>query len=329
MCNNTNSVTGGIEIIISILGGTMKKICILFSIVLMMAVFAPMNAFAAGNYVFMDVSSGNVNYSGLTADEAKTALGTFDSNQTMAVLGEAGGTMIVSGKCRPGGDYTFPAMTGPLTITAVWEGVDYRIELPIENPASGSFKAAGGATLTLGTDTTFTDIILFQEDAQNTIHVPAGLSLTITDSVIVATKPGNDYYWAVEVEKDATFYCSKDAFEKLTITGDGTVIVDGQTVDITATEATAVTTEATTAVTTEKPTATEASEATTKATEKTDAPKDTDKAADTTAASAATTANNPQATDEGGVQIGLIVGIAAAVIAIVAIVIVITKKKHK
>lgn len=206
----------------------MKKFGLYFSILLIAAALVSVSVSAAENVVFVDVLSGKAEYSGLSPDKPKASFGNISGNQAMSVLGEAGGTMVVTGKTLAGGNYTFPAMTGPLTITSLYDGIDYRNPLPADNPASGSFKAASGITLTLGADTTFTDIILFQEAAQNTIRVPSGLSLTLAGSVILATKSGNAYYWAVDVDEGGTLYCTGDAYEKLTVTGEGTVVVDGK-----------------------------------------------------------------------------------------------------
>ncbi|MBQ9133914.1 MAG: copper amine oxidase N-terminal domain-containing protein [Clostridia bacterium] len=186
-----------------------------------------------GNVVFYDVVAGNDSYNGRTAEAAKKNLDGSGVVSILTTFGKEGGTLVLSGKGRPSADYTFPAMEGSLTITAVWKGVDYRNYLPMDNPSAGVLKGAGsttnplGVSITIGTDTTLTDMILFQEDEQNSIIVPAGLTLTITDSVDLMTKPGNEHYWRVVVEQGGTAILSEEALKLLTIENSGTVLKYG------------------------------------------------------------------------------------------------------
>ena len=213
-----------------------KVLCFCLIVALAVCAFS-LSVFAAdGNVAFYDVVNGDDAYDGKTADTAKRSLGSADGNGVASVLagfGKEGGTLVLPCKGRPGADYTFPAMEGPLTITAVWNGVDYRNYLPMDNPSAGVLKGAGsttnplGVSITIGTDTTLTDMILFQEDEQNSIIVPAGLTLTITDSVDLMTKPGNEHYWRVVVEKGGTAILSEEALKLLTIENSGTVLKYG------------------------------------------------------------------------------------------------------
>lgn len=299
------------------------------------------------NVVFMDVNTGDDDYDGLYPETPKKSFGAADGKGVANALlsfGKEGGSLVISGKARPGANYTLPAMEGPLTITAVWDGVDYRVAEPADNPASGMFKAAGAISLTLGTDTTFTDIILFQEGVtqngrQNTIVVPSGLTLTITDTVVLMTMPGNDAYWKVLVEEGGTAVLSAEALKLLTIENHGTVKTYGDAtgapVEITEAPVTTeapVETTAAPAVTTAAPVETTAAPVVTTAApvETTVAPETTAAPAQTTVAPAETT-NAPAsapATEDGGSNVGLIIGIVVAVVVVAAVVVVVVKKKN-
>ena len=69
------------------------------------------------------------------------------------------------------------------------DGVDYRNPLPAEKPA-GCFNINSGLTLTVCSDITFDNIILFQLGNQNTVRVQNGGNLVITDTVQLLSKPG-------------------------------------------------------------------------------------------------------------------------------------------
>ena len=97
--------------------------------------------------------------------------------------------MVASGKLYFGADYTWK-LGGKATITAVYNGKDYKNPEPATNPASGVMKMKSGCKLTVSSDLVIDDIILFQEGGQNTIHVTAGATLTITENVITTTKTG-------------------------------------------------------------------------------------------------------------------------------------------
>ena len=323
-----------------------KKFLVLMLALTMALCSFSLSAFAAeGNVVFMDVNSGNDSYDGLTADTPKKSFGAVGGTGVMnaiANFGAEGGALVISGKARPGASITFPEIEGTLTITAAWNGVDYRVAEPADNPAAGMLKAAGAISLTLGSDTVITDIILFQEGVtqdgrQNSIIVPAGKTLTITDTVVLMTMPGNDAYWKVLVEEGGTAVLSTEALKLMTIENYGTVKTYGDpngapVVITTAVETTAapVETTAAPAETTAAPVVTTAApvETTTAAPETTAAPAKTTEAPDTTTAVPATTKAPASAPDTaGGVNVGMIVGIAVAVVAVAAIVIVVAKKK--
>ena len=294
---------------------------LLTALILSCALFVP--AFAAeGKYVFMDVNTGKDGSDGLTAETARRSLGSLDGSGCMAALGEEGGTMVISGKARPGNTYTFPTMTGPLTITSVWDGVDYRERQPETNPASGVLKCADAATLTIGTNTTLTDTILFQEGLQCAFKVPSGLTLTITDTVDIMTKPGNDYYWKIIVDEGGTLVCTHDAMTKLTIENAGSV-VDFDTKEVVTELPELVPPETTELTVMTRPT-TEPKETTApKVTTSAEKPSTT-----VTEAPAASTAPVAEAPAESS-NTGLVIGIVVAAVAVVAVVAVILVKKKK
>ncbi|MBQ4598370.1 MAG: copper amine oxidase N-terminal domain-containing protein [Clostridia bacterium] len=193
----------------------MKKILSLVLAALLLVCACSLTAFAAdGTVAYISFTASNDN-DGLTASTAKKSFGTFDATGVMSLLAN-GGTMVVVGKAYIGGSYTLPAMSAPLTITSVYDGVDYKKAEPAENPDC-AFKMASGANFTISSDVTFDDIILFQENDQNTITVPLGTTLTITDKAVLQTKPGNDYHYKIVVEMGGTAILSKAAQEVCTI----------------------------------------------------------------------------------------------------------------
>lgn len=204
----------------------MKKLRLFLSAACLFVCLLSIHAFAATGFVAFN--EGNNDNDGLTAATAKKQLLTFEENGVLSVIGEEGGTMVICGRAYIGSNFAFPAMNGPLTITAKYNGVSYLNASNIDNPAGGMLKAASDRVITLGTDTTFTDMILFQEAAQNTLVVPSGMTLTMTDTVRCMTKPGNDYHWKIFVSEGATAILSKEVLNTLEIVNrGGTVKVYG------------------------------------------------------------------------------------------------------
>lgn len=319
----------------------MKKILsVMLAALLLLCTFS-LTAFAADETVAYVSWGGNDAYDGLTPDTPKKSWKTFEDAGVMSLL-QNGGTLVAVGKAYLGASYTMPAMSDTLTITSVYNGVDYKNPEPAENPAC-AFKMATGATLTLQSNVVFDDIILFQENNQNTIKVGLGTTLTVTDSVILQTKPGNDYHYKIVVELGGTAILSKAAQETFTIENlGGTVLTYGDenapavtNAPVVTTEAPVVTTAAPAVVTTAAPAETTAAPAVTTTAapaETTEAPVETTEApAVTTAAPAAPTTTAPAAStapaEEGGSNVGLIIGIVTAIVVVVAIVVIVLKKK--
>ena len=197
----------------------MKKFRLCISAVCCIACLLSIHAFAATG--FIAYNEGNNANDGLTAATAKKQFLSFEENGVLSVIGEEGGTMVIVERAYIGGNFAFPAMSGPLTITAKYNGVSYLNASNKDNPTGGMLKAASDRVITLGTDTTFTDMILFQEAGQNTLVVPSGMTLTMTDTVRFMTKPGNDYHWKIFVSEGATAILSKEALDTLEIVNRG------------------------------------------------------------------------------------------------------------
>lgn len=351
----------------------MTKRIIAIAIAVMLVALGSVCAFAAeepkvtaDTVCYISYQTGNNDYDGMTPDTAEKQLLTIEDNVAMSDLKD-GGTLVAIGKLYIGGEYTMPELGSTLKITSNDGKTDYKNAIPFENP-SCAMKMRSGVTLTLQQDTIIDDIILFQEGAMNTIKITNNSTLLIGDKVECMSNLAslNPCYMAIEVEKGSTVILNGGIFEQ--ITGEGTVINNGATIQSESAEATSapeettaapeVTAEATGVATSaaDKPVdgttvapddkdatgapedtaaASENTEATaaeskeeTKATTKEETKATEDKAADT-AASTEASANAPAASEEGGVNVGLIIGIVAAVIVVAAVVIVIVTKKKK
>ena len=177
-------------------------------------------AVTTGDVCFLSYSGSNSN-SGLSPDQPKKGYtgGIFD------VLTN-GGTVVVVGKSYIAGtaeanEYTFKAFSKPLTFTSVYGGKDYKNAEPANNPAC-AFKMGSGTVLHISSDVIFDNIILFQENNQNTIHVKSGATLTVTDTVKFMSKPGS-YHFKIVIDKGATAVLSEEAQETFTIENNGTL----------------------------------------------------------------------------------------------------------
>jgi len=170
-----------------------------------------------GNVAFVSFSTGNDANDGLSDASPKKSLGTTDGKGAAGSL-KKGGTMVVSGKAFLGNDYAW-CVNGDTTITAVYGGKDYKNPEPASNPASGSLKMKPGATLTIASNVTFDDIILFQENAQCTILVSGGATLTINENVV--TMSNRDEYMKILVAEGSTAIINGGTFSS--VGGSGTI----------------------------------------------------------------------------------------------------------
>ena len=192
----------------------MKKILSVVLVACMLLCACSLTAFAAdGTVGYVSFGAGNNANDGLSAATAKKSFGALDGDGIVGLLAN-GGTMVVTGKAYIGGSYTLPALAAPLTITSVYDGVDYKNPEPANNPDC-AFKMASGAKFTISSDVTFDDIIMFQENNQNTIIVPLGATLTVTDKAVLMSN--HDYHYTIVVEVGGTAILSKAAQEAFTI----------------------------------------------------------------------------------------------------------------
>ena len=200
----------------------MKKILCLLLSVLMAAGALSLSAFAADDAVAYISFAGADTNDGKTADTPKKTLGKLSGNGAVSLL-KHGGTLVASQKLYFGADYVWE-VPGAVTITANYGGKDYKNPEPAKNPASCMMKFKSGETLTIKSDVTIDDIILFQEGNQNTIIVEDGGSLTITDKVVCMS--AKSYYMNIEVMDGGKAEIGGGIFSA--IEGDGDIkIADG------------------------------------------------------------------------------------------------------
>ena len=310
---------------------------------------------------YISYQTGNNDYDGQSMDTAKKQFLTVEDNGCISVLAD-GGTLIVCGKAFIGGDYIMPELGSTLKITSSDGKTNYKNSIPLENPAC-AMKMRSGVTLTLQQDTIIDDIILFQESAMNTIAVTNNSTLVIGDKVECMSNINstNPCYMAIDVEKGSTVILNGGIFEQ--ITGEGTVVNNGATIQSEQADAPATSAAGEPTVTTEPVQVTEDTKANEPAASGDDKPEDTaapeastDAAAteETTVASETTPAEESKATTEasketepdasaadtsaatepapateGGLSTGAIIGIIAAVVVVIAAVVVVIVKKKK
>ncbi|MBQ7660427.1 MAG: hypothetical protein IJS44_00045, partial [Clostridia bacterium] len=195
----------------------MKSLKIICALCACLFVLLAVSAAAASDAVaFMAADFGSDKNSGLSADAPKMSFSSTSGSGVMGILKD-GGTLVLVGKGYIKADFTLPQTTGPLTITSVYDGKDYKNPEPKTNPAC-AFKMAGGKTLTIVSDVTFDDMILFQENAQDTIHVAKGGKLTVTESVVSMSK--KDYFMKITVEEGGTAIINGGTFSSVSGRGE-------------------------------------------------------------------------------------------------------------
>jgi len=172
---------------------------------------------ARGAVCYVSYNYGNSTNDGLTPDTPKSALGQVDGSGIVGVVRQ-GGTVVVCEKMYVGSSYAWCA-GGAVTITANYNGVDYKVDTPATNPASGVLKFKPGSTFTVGSDLTLDDIILFQQNDQCNIVVSPGVTFTVTESVI--TMSNRPYYMNIYVSKGAKAIINGGTFS--TVSGDGII----------------------------------------------------------------------------------------------------------
>ena len=197
----------------------MKRFISLFLAAMLVFSAFSITVFAADDVVYIGYNKGNNTNDGLSDTSLKKSLGTADGNGGFGVI-RNGGTMVVVEKLYIGDNYTWNA-NGATTITGVFGGKDYKNTSPATNPASGVIKIKPACTLTVASDLTIDDVILFSESKSDTIRVTNGATLTITESVISMSK-GN-YNFKIVVEKGAKAIINGGIFDS--VNGDGEIVI--------------------------------------------------------------------------------------------------------
>lgn len=212
----------------------MKKIISIFFAVLMLLSVLPATVLAADSVAYIEFNSGKGNDAndGLSAATPKKTIGLVNGNGVLSVV-KNGGTIVVSQKMYFGDSYTWEA-GGPVTLTANYGGRDYKNTSPASNPASGVVKVRTGCKLTVSSDLTFDDIILFSEDTRDTIVVTDGATLTMTESVISMSKGASQFKIVVEKGGKAILnggiYASVTGLGEIVIGEKATVLSDAPAV---------------------------------------------------------------------------------------------------
>ncbi len=171
---------------------------------------------ASGAVAFFSYAGNDAN-DGQSAATAKRGMGTTDGKGVANLL-KKGGTLVVCGKGYIGNDYAW-CVDGDTTVTAVYGGVDYRNPEPASNPASGAVKMKPGATLTVASNLTFDNVILFQENAQCTLLVTGGATLTVNENV--TSMSNRDHFMKIYVAEGSTAIVNGGIFSS--VSGPGTI----------------------------------------------------------------------------------------------------------
>lgn len=177
----------------------------------------------APGVAYIAYNEGASSNDGLSAATPKKALGNVDDSGSTMNIVRGGGTLVVSGRLYVGADYTIPKLGSQLVITGVHGGDNYINAEPENNPAGGTIKMLSGKTLTIAGDVRLENIILFQENSQNTVKVANGGTLTIGENVIFMTKQLYNMKLEVELGGTVIFESAEHGFD--TISGDGIVVM--------------------------------------------------------------------------------------------------------
>ena len=171
-----------------------------------------------GAYAYISTTEGNNSNNGLTATTEKKTMGSAKDTGAYSLVKD-GGTIIVTEKWQMG-TYTLKA-NGAITVTGNDGDTDFKFPYPSSNPAGGAVKLVSGATLTVASDLTFDDVIIFQEGNQGTIIVKSGATLTVTNLCVLMS--AKDYHYKVVIEEGATAILSEEAQKVFTIENNGTL----------------------------------------------------------------------------------------------------------
>lgn len=172
-----------------------------------------------GTVGYISFNTGNDANDGLSESAPKAGLGQTDGKGIASVL-KGGGTVVVCGKMYIGSSYAWN-VGGATTITANYGGKDYKNTEPASNPASGVIKMKPESILTVASDLTLDDVILFQENNQCTIIVTSGATFTVNESVITMSNTG--VYMKVIVSDGSTAVINGGTFDS--VSGSGNIVI--------------------------------------------------------------------------------------------------------
>lgn len=178
---------------------------------------AAVSVSAAGGTVYVSYNNGNNANDGLSAAKPKKSLGSTTGDGSIGVIPK-GGTLVVCEKLYFGSAYTW-SLGGSAVITAVHGGADYRNAEPASNPASGVIKMKSGVTVTVSSNLTLRNVILFQEHETNTFVVSSGVTFTVEESV--TTMSANGDYMRIIAAPGSTVVVNGGTFES--VSGEGTI----------------------------------------------------------------------------------------------------------
>ena len=195
----------------------MKKFFFLFCSALLCLFPFAFSSFADSRVAFIAYNTGNNANDGLTAATAKKSLGSTEGTGAIGVIPKEG-TLVVCEKLYFGSAYTW-SLGGSAVITAVHGGADYRQTEPATNPASGVVKMRSGVTVTVASNLTLRDVILFQEHETNTFVVSSGVTFTVDESV--TTMSANGSYMRIIATAGSTVVVNGGTFES--VSGEGTI----------------------------------------------------------------------------------------------------------
>ena len=208
----------------------MKKVSLICLVSVLLAMLCLLSAGAAEipkvtnkTVAYISYNTGNNDYSGMSADEAKQMLAGRKNDGVVSLLPD-GGTMVACGKIFLGVSYTLPKLSSPLLITSNDGKTNYLTEFPLDNPAT-SLKTVAGAVFTLQSDVIMDDLILFNEYSENSVlQVTDGATLVIGDGVICKYNPNlpAPAYMRIEVDEGATVILNTGIFQS--VTGKGTIL---------------------------------------------------------------------------------------------------------
>lgn len=155
---------------------------------------------AEDGVVFLSGADGSNDNDGLSAQTPKKSFGVPFGNGVYSMLSD-GGKIVLSGDLSFVGNHTWN-FGGAITVTASFGGSDYKDSSSAE-PATGCLKLASGAVLTVTSDLTLDDMLLFFEDGQNTVKVN-GATFTVTDTVQLLSGTGDMPQCKLILENGAT-----------------------------------------------------------------------------------------------------------------------------